>query len=759
MKHCFYVAPAKSGSRGEGTAEHPYPTIEEALAASRRVVGERQIVLEPGVYEMAAPLTLTQADKGLVLSGSPDTVLTGAKTLGKLDWAQGKDGIWETALDTERFDRLFADGKEQVLCRYPNLQPGVVPLEGAATPAQVKQRAGQYQNPEGGYVRAIHQAEWGGNSYVIEGKDSASPCGLKLRWVGDNNRGSGYGSAMVVENVREELDAPMEWFYDVQGKRLYWYAPEGTEPIDAVIAVSAATELLCVQGTEDIRIEQITFTQTGRTLFPDSGRSKPYVPLLRGDWCVVRSGAVYLEQAARCTIENCTFTCLGGNGLFCSGYQEGHTIRHNTFAQIGASAIQIVGSPEAVRQPSFWEHSLYPDLKVHQTSVEAPMETGPCGNDYARDILIEENHISGVGLLEKQSAGINLSVASGIRILHNTIHDSARSLINVNDGTFGGHEIGWNDLFDAQRETADHGPFNSWGRDRFWSVPRYNAAGKWGDSLRRYTQDGKTYDITQIDAVATTHIHHNRFYHAPSAAHSWGIDLDDGSSNYEIDHNLVLGIGIKLREGFDRVVHHNLLLDGQLNIHVPYAGANDRVNHNLVCHRNPVATAGCNRKRFRLSGSDLAENYAFAGGQPIRVPSYIPKFVSLKEASCNAGILTLPKEWQSYFDAAYGQTGCACSAPAYQPDFGRAEAAGSVWFLGAKCSTVTQAIRSSTALPDQQGLYVSYVLPFSKAARMGVRQRDVIRSCDGKAAELRGKAPRALVVWRENAELRLAKEK
>lgn len=68
----------------------------------------------------------------------------------------------------------------------------------------------------GNRVYPVTACIWlGGNDYFIEGTDESADCGLSLRWVGDNNRGSGYmEKAMVAENIFEELDSPGEWFYD-----------------------------------------------------------------------------------------------------------------------------------------------------------------------------------------------------------------------------------------------------------------------------------------------------------------------------------------------------------------------------------------------------------------------------------------------------------------------------------------------------------------------------------------------------------------
>ena len=63
-------------------------------------------------------------------------------------------------------DKLFINGDEQVLARYPDAVPGKLPLEGAATKAQIKARAKNYSDPAGGYIRAIHSNGWGGNDYI-----------------------------------------------------------------------------------------------------------------------------------------------------------------------------------------------------------------------------------------------------------------------------------------------------------------------------------------------------------------------------------------------------------------------------------------------------------------------------------------------------------------------------------------------------------------------------------------------------------------
>jgi hypothetical protein len=46
---------------------------------------------------------------------------------------------------------------------------------------------------------------------------------------------------------------------------------------------------------------------------------------------------------------------------------------------------------------------------------------------------------------------------------------SSSAGILINDEFCGGHTVEYNYVYDCVKETRDHGPFNSWGRERFWS--------------------------------------------------------------------------------------------------------------------------------------------------------------------------------------------------------------------------------------------------------------------------------------------------
>ena len=325
-----------------------------------------------------------------------------------------------------------------------------------------------------------------------------------------------------VENIYEELDAPGEWFLDGKAGYLYYY-PYPDENIDnEIFEIAEIPSLIEIKGIEndrasDVTVRGICFSQTSRTFMAD------YESLLRSDWAIYRGAAVFIENAERCRIEDCEFTGLGGNAIFLSRHIDDCVVKGNYIHQIGASAVCIVGDTSTVRSGVFkYEHSV-----PYELMDKVP---GPKNEFYPRQCLVEDNLIHDIGLIEKQVAGVQIQVARGINVRHNTIYRVPRAAINIGDGSFGGHVIEYNDAFATVLETSDHGAFNSWGRDRFWH-PSYE---------KMSLMVAEHPELILLDALFTTYIRYNRF----RCDHGWDIDLDDGSSNFHIYGNVCLHLSL-----------------------------------------------------------------------------------------------------------------------------------------------------------------------------------------------------------------------
>jgi hypothetical protein len=727
----LYVA-ADGNDNNAGTITAPFRTLDKARAQVRTLLtdasGPIHVWVRGGTYYLSSPLTFDSSDSGT--STAPVTyssykdekvILSGGFKVTS-DWSRHTGHIMKTHIGAGKdVDLLFLDGKQQIMARYPNFDSSKVYLDGYASDAINPARAARWANPSTGYIRSLHFSMWGGNDYKITGKDADNK--VQYNWVGDNNRGDGmHGNYRMVENIFEELDSPGEWFYNRNSGDLYFYPPNGTNLKSSTVEMACLEELIKVVGNSSGKVKYLTFsgftlTHVKRTLF-----SRPYEGLLRGDWAIARAGTLYIQNAENITVKNCTFDQVGGNGVFISGYNRDHVIDNNAFIDTGATCVQVVGQMSACRYPSTWSN--------HHTDI-TDMTAGPATDDYPKNITVRNNYMFNMGRFEKQSAGVNISMSQAVAVQHNTIHRSPRSGVNINDGTFGGHLIEYNDVFDCVRESGDHGPFNSWGRDRFWSYKGFDTNGNQGEAK---------YPFRQLDAWKTTVIRNNRFHY--SSVHEWGIDLDDGSSNYQIYNNLCLNTGFKLREGFDRHVYNNIIVNERANIHCTYEKANNNIEKNVIINETPIAFANSDPGREVRGQSHFDYNIYWNDGQPVNLPPDWKSFgfdthciiadPEFKNPAANdytvtnaavlqqSGFVNFPMDQ-------FGKPGCPTPSP-ISSSMGSTAANDSESLMGATITSVDAARQSVAGLPDLNGVFFSAVPTDSYAYQQGFRTNDVIRS-------------------------------
>ena len=542
-----------------------YNSIEEGLdqiilIREKGFHDDLTVHLLPGKHRLRAPITISPKLGPLKIKGegAEKTVISGSEKL-RAKWKEYDDNIWVAQLDKAvSFDQLFIEGEPQILARYPNYDENGGHWQGHASDAIAPERVKTWKNPVGAFVHAMHSGEWGGFHYKVSGVDESGE--LILQGGTQNNRPSKmHETYRMVENVFEELDGPGEWFLSTEGKLYYWPLP-GIDLNTALIETVRKKHLLNIIGTEDspvsgVSIEGIRFEHTKRTLFEE------YEPLLRSDWTIYRGGALFIEGVENVSVTHCEFVNLGGNAIFVSNYNRNVQIMNNHIHDCAGSGICFVGSPDAVRSPSFQYDEFVPLAQIDTVK-------GPKNNTYPAKSLVDNNLIHRTGRLEKQTAGVEIAMAMDITVSNNSIYDVPRAGINIGDGTWGGHILEYNDVFNTVLESGDHGAFNSWGRDRFWHPNR--------KTLNEIVAQNP--EMPKWDAINTTVIRNNRF----RCDHGWDIDLDDGSSNYHIYNNVCLNGGLKLREGFYRTVENNIMLNNGFHPHVWFKNSGDIFRHNIV---------------------------------------------------------------------------------------------------------------------------------------------------------------------------------
>ena len=559
-----------------GTFERPFATMNQAKLAvnqkRRNSNGSISVIVRGGTYYLEQPLVFNASD-----SGMPETAITYKTYPGeqvtisggrKLDckWKPYRDGIWMCEMPEVKegkldFTQLFINGKRQIRARYPNYDgsdpkhfSGYIQAAGKIghdipdphpgpdddmtfsgevqrgitfSPATFTRK--RWSRPNEAIIHIYQAHYWGNLQWHVKDIDWEN-CRI---WFGKGGQQMGAKwshapnivnehSRFFIENVFEELDAPGEWYLDKETGILFYFPEQGVDLRQALVEVPLLQQIVLFTGNQehpvsDIKLDGFRFAHTASTYL------ETYSISSLSDWSIHRGGAVFMEGARNCHIANCFFDAVGGNAVFMNLYNRGNTVTGCTFSETGDSAICFVGSQEL---------------------------TSGTQRSFPFECRAEDNLIHDCGVFGKQIAGVYISRAKRITVGHNEIYNMPRAGICIGDGTWGGHIIEYNHIHHTCRETGDHGPFNAWGRDQYWCLSQ---------SHLPYTS-GRSHSAGNvlIDAMEPVIVRQN-FFEEDSG---WGLDLDDGASNYEIYNNLCVGVSMKLREGAYRTIYNNIWVNG-----------------------------------------------------------------------------------------------------------------------------------------------------------------------------------------------------
>ena len=581
-----------------GTREEPFATLQRARDAVREIrstgEGPITVLVRGGSYHLGEALIFGPEDSGTkdqpityaAWPGDIPVISGGRKIAG--EWQPYRDGIMMCELPEAKegkldFTQLFVNGKRQIRARYPNRDPenprvlgkGYIKAKDGLSSELERERIAQrdllnppgaapkgfifdpetfttkkWARPRGAVVHIFASHYWGNQQWEVEDIDWEK----SVIWFGHGGFQFGLrfpiaeNSRFFVENVFEELDTPGEWYLDKQEGVLYYMPPEDVDLATAEIVAPILKGLVQFRGSQYEPVHHITLsgfriTHTAATFM------ELYEAPSRGDWHIHRDGAVFLEGAEHCAIENCYFDAVGGNAVFLNNYNRHNRVVDSKFTEAGESAVCLVGS----RHVTFGTVMAFP-----------------------ADNLVSNNLIHDCGEFGKQIAGVFLSNAKRTTISHNHIYSMPRAGICFNDSWGGGHIVEFNKIHDTVLETGDHGPFNSWGRERYWCpLQSHGPASHEAGDVKRYAQE-------------TSVVRHNYFcehrVHSLSEWGPYGIDLDDGSSNYYVYGNLCLGNSVSCREGDYRTVENNIFINPvrQPNFHINYEYAHDRFLRNIT---------------------------------------------------------------------------------------------------------------------------------------------------------------------------------
>lgn len=568
------------------------------------------VQIRSGMYCLEQTFQLTPDDSGtatapIVYEAYPGEtpVLVGGRLVGGFQPHEGqifKADLKGQGLADARFRQLFWNGQRQHLARYPNFDPqdpyagGWAYADGqevsmhatiagedkhSLTIKPADRRAwGQIEEAE---LFVFPRYNWWNDILPLRTFDANSG---QVTTRGDASYFIRPGDRYYLQNLREELDAPGEWYLDRQAQILYFWPPG--EIAHAQVYIPTLETIVEFQGVSHVTLRGLTLECCEGT-------------------------AVQIRDSSQCQIAGCTIRNVGGR---CSSGDAAVQVRGGDHVGVVGCDIYEVGS-----------HGI-------QLSGGDRKTLTPAGH-YA-----DNNYLHHTGVFYKQGVGVALN-GVGNRASHNLIHDCPRFGL-----LYGGNDqlLEFNHVRHVNLETADTGVAYSGGRD--WLSPRgtvirYNyfhdsfGFGKekegspwitphyaWGIYLDDNSAEVTIYGNIVVRALrGLVHFHCARDTTVENNIFIDGM-LQQIEMNGWADYSDFLD---QMSPAYEEYVHlpawqkyAGLQSGGPPKDAVPMAG--NRIRRNIFYYREPSAQLYTYR-RLRLDHFECDENLVYHFGEPVRV--------------------------------------------------------------------------------------------------------------------------------------------
>lgn len=409
------VAPGGNDAN-QGTPEQPLATVAAAKKMIQSDAGdERRIIwLREGVYELEGTLSFTSEDRANVTYkayNGEDAVISAGRAISgwSVEQVNGVQ-VWTAPVD-EAFSSLYKAGARLTLARYPD--------EGEEMLKVTSVNGNDYSRP--GYA-AFHLDA---NILSADGITDADLTGAKVRtyhfWAEENHTITGYNSEngrvaidtatsydvykddpCYVENFKNALSAPGEWYLDEAAMKVYYVPSESDNIETTVLYYSRLNTAMDISGAEGLTFENIQFSYSGYDpkLCEYSYQAAIQVP-----------GAIEIKDSKNVAFRGCTFFGIGHSGIALRTNVSHVEVSGSMFQDLGGSGVSVMGYVYKIMQPL--------------TEIIAPQTPD--------NILIKDNLITEYGRIFNSATGVQVAAGTNVEISNNEIRN----------GEYSGVSVGW----------------------------------------------------------------------------------------------------------------------------------------------------------------------------------------------------------------------------------------------------------------------------------------------------------------------------
>ncbi|MEU3188230.1 discoidin domain-containing protein [Streptomyces sp. NPDC006923] len=428
-----YVSPSGRDS-GSGTAARPFKTLEHARdyvrEAGKRVRGDVRVRLMSGTYQLSRTFSLTAQDSGrdghqVVYEAAPGAhpVISGGRQITGWTPADASGRVYKARAGDLDTRQLYVNGELQTRARGAKNPPGFNKTSTGYTFTDTS--ISGYQRPSD--LEVVSSWGWklqrcgvqsiSGNTMTME-----QPC-----WHNAHlQQGQEIQNPTWLENARELLDSPGEWYLDRSRGEVYYMPKPGQDLSTATVTVPQVQDLVDLNGTKghpvaNVSFQGITFSYStwlapsspdglieGQAGFRMVGEGNPDFDSTRLKWQKT-PGAVNVSYGHNVGFRDNTFTHLGAVGLNLNTGTQSAAITGNVFRQIAATGIQIGGTDVIDAHP------------------DDP-------RDITKDVTVDNNVVTKVADQYNGSLGILAGYTDHTVITHNKVYDLPYSGISVGWG-------------------------------------------------------------------------------------------------------------------------------------------------------------------------------------------------------------------------------------------------------------------------------------------------------------------------------------